>query len=106
MDGFQFKFFAYESATARLKVMNGHLWVVSVFARDRGKGHATGLLKEITSWADERGEVLFLSVGSANPRKHPNILTDEQLISMYQRHGFEMLDSAKRAMPVMRRLPR
>lgn len=53
---------------------------------ERGKGHASQLLRRICSLADEIGVTLSLK---AQPKARKIGLVEEQLVEWYRRHGFE-----------------
>lgn len=62
-----------------------------VYSQDRGKGHATGLLRRVIEWADENDLELFLR---AQAYGHPvqTILDNNQLLKFYGKFGFERTD--------------
>lgn len=76
--------------------------VDQVFAIDRGKGHATGLLKKVTSYADSKKIILLLEVGAYGEEPR---LNDAQLISFYEKFGFEVV-SDRSAFTFMTRIPK
>lgn len=58
-----------------------------IYARVRGQGHATALLREITEWADKNDLELHLTVRSYGHPVH-TILSNEQLVRFYSKFGF------------------
>ena len=84
--------FEYESASCEVTIVSGQGLVHRVYSKDRGKGHANGLLRRVTEWADENDLELFLR---AQAYGHPvqTILDNNQLIQFYGKFGFERTDS-------------
>lgn len=79
--------FTYKSAVARLTLWNdgsGH--VSGVHARDRGKGHATKVMKELLAYAD-RFEVL-LRLEASPYGEGEDRLSAEDLVKFYEKLGF------------------
>lgn len=82
------KYFKHESATCKLTVHSAGADLTHVYSTDRGKGHATELLKTVMAYADEHGLKVWLSVKAYG---HPvqSILSNEQLIEFYKKFGFD-----------------
>lgn len=62
-------------------------WLVTaldVNKRFQGQGHGRQLLQRIVDDADREGVTLYLAAAASTPG-----LTQEQLCSFYERHGFE-----------------
>jgi GNAT superfamily N-acetyltransferase len=79
--------FRYNSATGAVAVRGKKGTVLRIYAKTRGQGDATALLRKITRWADENDLELHLSVRSYG---HPvqTILSNEQLVTFYAKFGF------------------
>ena len=81
--------FQYESATAKIRVSETEpiATLTSVYAKERGKGHASGLMRTITEYADANELSLFLSVLRFG---HPvqESLDNDALVQFYQKFGF------------------
>lgn len=82
--------FKFESATASLRQFDTSVpWVLSsVFSRDRGKGHATGLMEQIVAYADEHDIEIQLLVKRFK-YTDSKALDNEQLRAFYEKFGFE-----------------
>jgi ribosomal protein S18 acetylase RimI-like enzyme len=82
-----------------------HIWddksatVSSVHSVIRNQGHATGLMKKVTDYADEHGLALLLDV---NQFGHPIGPDNAYLIGFYQRFGFEILNVRARVKTMRR----
>ncbi len=93
--------FTYKSAGARLTLWNdgtGH--VSGVYSRERGKGHATKVMKELLVYTDKFEVDLLLEVspyGEGDER-----LTRGQLMEFYGKLGFVETDDEGWP-PLMRR---
>lgn len=81
------KRFEYGSATAMLSEIDDHVYLLSsVFARERGKGHATRLMQDIVDYVDEHEGVIFLT---AQQYGHPTDgLNNRELLKFYSKFGF------------------
>lgn len=92
----------FKSASAQLQIGEDgdQAKVTRVYASQRGQGHGSGLLTVIEQFADERGMSLWLEVEPYKKVAH-EILDLEQLVSFYQRHGFEMRKQSLNAKPVV-----
>lgn len=78
----------YESATADLSIWgDGTATVMRVYSRYRRLGHATGLMKEVCTYADDMGLTLVLIAWPFKAER--NCLTKERLVPFYQKFGFE-----------------
>lgn len=84
-------YFHHESASARLsQLAHPNLYLLTnLFSHERGKGHANGLLKLITEFADSNQLSIFLE---AQPYGRPvqTALSTMQLVTLYEKHGFEI----------------
>ena len=79
----------YESASANLSVLSPKVAVLgSLVARDRRKGHATELLRQLCERADAQGLELKLTAGSDGG---PDDLDTEALIRFYGCFGFSAI---------------
>lgn len=79
--------FTYESASCRIED-NGYTWLTRFVAKEKRVGHGTGLMKAVVEWADANDKELCLVVGAYEDVTDG--LTEDQLISFYQRYGFEI----------------
>jgi GNAT superfamily N-acetyltransferase len=80
--------FRFESATCEVQVKDGRGLVMRVYSKHRGRGHARGLLRLVTEWADENGIELYLRAqGYGGPTQ--TMLDNNQLIKFYESFGFE-----------------
>jgi len=79
--------FQHASATARLAIFpDGTALLSSLRSQARWRGHASGLMRDITSYADEHGLTIFLTVQAYG---HPtNGLNNRELEKFYERFGF------------------
>jgi hypothetical protein len=59
-----------------------------LFSRRTGQGHATEVLRQITAFADQEGLTLCLIAWPYGPLRKGG-LTAKQLVSFYERFGFE-----------------
>ena len=86
--------FRYNSATGAVAVRGKKGTVVRIYAKTRGQGDATALLRKITRWADENDLELHLTVRSYG---HPvqTILSNQQLVTFYAKFGFVNQDPGK-----------
>lgn len=84
----RYREFKYGTASCEIFLVKEDEGLVHrVYAKDRRKGHATGLMELVTTWADENGIDLFLRVQAYG---HPvqTILSNERLIQFYESFGF------------------
>lgn len=80
--------FKYESASCTLVRLENDVYSLrNLRAYKLGRGHATQLMKKVTSWADSKGVPLVLDVRATGHIKYQN-LDDDQLIRFYENHGF------------------
>ena len=84
--------FHYKSATCRLAIHgDGNADVTHVYSIQRGKGHASGLLRLVTEYADSNDLQLYLlSRGYGGPVQ--TMLPPDDLIQFYEKFGFVILD--------------
>src|SRR4051812_30801182 len=65
----------------------------SLYSQQRGMGHASSLLKEVTTYADKNGISLWLEVQRyGNPH---DALDNSQLIRLYEKFGFDVLEDGR-----------
>ena len=69
----------------------------NLFVQQRGKGHGSALLAEITRYADERGLTLWLEVQRYGAPRDG--LDNSQLVRLYEKHGFNIIDDGSK--PIM-----
>lgn len=80
------KSFKYKSASCYIYIYpNKTAWVYEVRAKKKRKGHATGLLKKVTKYADKHGLTLRLV---ANGYGKKTFKTNVALANFYARFGF------------------
>lgn len=87
--------FRYGQSSAYLFQLTNDTYAVSnVFSKVRRQGHATGVMRLITDYADTYGITLYLVVQRyGNPRW--DHLDNLQLIEFYKKFGFEVKDEKK-----------
>lgn len=84
-------YFKFLSATATLRYEDKETAkLTNLYSEVRGQGHATQLLTTITDLADQDGISIWLEVQS-NGDPH-TVMTNSQLISFYEKFGFDVLD--------------
>jgi GNAT superfamily N-acetyltransferase len=94
--------FVYESARAYVELTDiGIPLLVDVRSRQKGKGHATGLLAKVCRWADTNKQDICLWVEN-RPNKSKNVLSTTQLISFYEKFGFEICGNPIPEIPMIR----
>ena len=72
----------------------------NVYSEIRGQGHATHLLSSIVEFADDEGITIWLDVQSyGDPH---TVLTNSQLITFYEKFGFDVLDRSHRPVRMVR----
>lgn len=79
---------SYASAKAIWRDYSGGIVLLTdLYARQRQQGHATALMEQVVTKAQQEDKTLFLAVGIFGPRwlKHPNTA---ELYAWYQRLGF------------------
>jgi len=87
--------FKYESASCDVVIRKGVAKVLYVYSKHRGRGHAKGLLRRVTEWADENGlELTLTAQGYGGPVQ--TMLDQNQLIKFYESFGFERADDEGR----------
>jgi 3,4-dihydroxy-2-butanone 4-phosphate synthase len=67
---------------------DGHVTISDIFATDKRKGHATGLLSRVVKRADDRMLTLLLEVVS----DEVNSMSNDQLERFYEKFGFVTLN--------------
>lgn len=81
--------FRYESATCKLTEHgDGTADLTHVYAKNRGQGHASGLLRLVMEYVDSRELTVYLRV-RAYGGPVQTMLSNEQLIKFYSKFGFE-----------------
>lgn len=96
--------FNYESATAQLNFYDDGLVTLShVYSKKRGLGHATGVVRLVTEFADEKGIDLTLQVRRYG---HTDMLSpsNEQLIEFYSKFGFNRLRDRNKKIMMTRKI--
>lgn len=79
--------FHFESASCEVTIVMGRGLVHRVYSQVRSRGHAKGLLRRVTEWADENDLELFLRAqGYGGPTQ--TMLDANQLIKFYESFGF------------------
>lgn len=81
------KIIKFESASARIKERDGVYILCDVYARKRGLGHGTGLMKLVLEYADSEDLELVVQV-RAYSTVGKDVLTNDQLIEFYGKYGF------------------
>lgn len=66
----------------------------SLYAQERGRGHASDLLRIVTDWADDNRISLWLEVQRYGD-PHGG-LDNSQLIRLYEKFGFDVLEDGQR----------
>lgn len=94
------KSFNHEGSSVRLTIWSDGLARVSAFiSRTPGKGYGTVVFNKMLNYADKHELSLFLTV--QNYTNSRDILSNEQLIAFYEKHGF-VKDSDKRPIVMSR----
>lgn len=76
----------FKSAQANIWFLdNGVILFSNLYAIDRGKGHASGLIERVCDIADQNNYLVRLE---ARQYSDPHGLTTHELIEFYSRHGF------------------
>lgn len=78
----------YESASARVKQVDGEYVLINVYSRDRGKGHGSGLMERVIEYADRNQIRLKLIARPYKTVARGDILSSEALVDFYRRYGF------------------
>lgn len=81
------KIIKFESASARIKERDDLVILCDVYARKRGLGHGSGLMKLVVEYADSENLELVLQV-RAYSTVGKDVLSNEQLIEFYKKFGF------------------
>lgn len=76
--------------------------VTDLMSFTKGQGHASGVLRKATQYADERVLYLWLEA-QRNGDPHTG-LSNEQLVQLYEKHGF-VKSEGNRQPVVMERYP-
>lgn len=79
---------SFESASASIKEVNGEHMLVNVYARDRGKGHASGLMDRVIYYADKNQLRLKLIARPYKTVARGDVLSPEALVEFYRKYGF------------------
>lgn len=80
---------------------DGTVKISNLYVQQRGQGHASALLAEITEIADEHHFLLWLEVRRYGPPR--NGLDNNQLVKLYEKFGFVIVSHKKPIM--MHRIP-
>ena len=92
--------FSYFSASCYVEE-DGYL--ADLESKDKGKGHASALLKGVCEYADVKGRTINLIACPSSWDK--NGLSRAQLVKFYRRHGFKMTECYGEGWVYMERKP-
>ena len=80
--------FRYESASAKIRLIEGEYVLRNIYASKRSQGHGTGLMREVEAFASKHNLRLVLEVRAYSSVTRKDILDEAQLIEFYKKFGF------------------
>lgn len=87
--------FSYESARVTLVYeRNQTARLIDLYSENRGRGDAKEVMLEAIRYADKHGITIWLEVQRYGDWR--NSLDNDQLISFYERFGFDLVDDNRR----------
>lgn len=93
--------FKFQSARVTLEHFdNGTAKLSGLYSEERGQGHASELLMEVTRYADKHELAMWLILQRFGD-PHGG-LSNQQLVSFYQKFGFDILDDTERPITMIR----